>query len=422
MTEKKHIFLKGEDALNLWLKGGEAWNGWVNKNPEASVSFEGMDFSKHVKKSDFPEISFEGFIFPSGAVFFNGASFIGRVSFSRCIFNGLVSFNTAKFNKIMDISFDNTVFHSDFEFRHVNIEAYLFITFSNVIFLGEADFSNDRISGGLYFHKTKFKKGISLANGTFDKGRVSFSNVDFGQNDVTFEHSAFNGAVIFLDIKNTEKIKKFSFKYSSFEKSLILPRCRFGCVIDLTDTKLNHSVSLHKLQCDLNLTGGNFYNLKKAKNPEDAARFRRLKEVAVKNKDHDRALHFHRQELRAKRWHELSFLSSIMNVIYSGLSNYGQSAMKPFVGLFFFLIVGIITQFYSSENFDIWAAFNYSLSNILPFLSGAKSTAVDSLKILYPENGNNVPYWLYGITLATQLINYILIFLFGLALRNKFKI
>ncbi|NRA89377.1 MAG: hypothetical protein HRU28_18765, partial [Rhizobiales bacterium] len=289
--------------------------------------------------------------------------------------DGNVSFNEAQFSGNGDVSFNNVRFNSDGD-----------VSFDSLVFANE----NKSFNGG-----------------------------------VSFERTQFTGIVSFANLQETETIKSFSFKHASFEKSLTLPNSTFSCVLDLTDTKLGHSVTLHNLDCKLNRERQfeklGFYKAYSATDEDDAARFRRLKEIAVANKDHDRALAFHGEELRAKRWHDLTFFQSMVNAIYSGISNYGQSLINPFLGMIFLLIASIIMHSHFAECYNFWTAFNYSSSNIVPFLSSAKSAASDNLKILYPESTGGVPEWLYIVTLITQLFNYILIFLFGLALRNKFK-
>ncbi|KZN49885.1 hypothetical protein [Pseudoalteromonas luteoviolacea] len=42
---KKVAKLDGDDALLLWLKGKDVWNKWMEQNPKAEVSFEGVKFN-----------------------------------------------------------------------------------------------------------------------------------------------------------------------------------------------------------------------------------------------------------------------------------------------------------------------------------------------------------------------------------------
>ncbi len=63
-----------------------------------------------------------------------------------------------------------------------------------------------------------------------------------------------------------------------------------------------------------------------AKDPEDAGRLGRLKEIAEDNKDHEQALYFFGEEMRAKRWQKnRPFLASILDFLYDKVSDYGRS-------------------------------------------------------------------------------------------------
>ncbi|MBT6717366.1 MAG: hypothetical protein HOB18_06995, partial [Nitrospina sp.] len=108
MTGPEKKILKGQAAIDLWLKGKDAWNKWVEENPVADVSFQGVDFSQH-RVDDI--ISFSGFKFPTGIVDFYGATFgKGHVDFFGASFGeGEVWFHKVNFGN-GDVNFFNTVF------------------------------------------------------------------------------------------------------------------------------------------------------------------------------------------------------------------------------------------------------------------------------------------------------------------------
>lgn len=67
--------------------------------------------------------------------------------------------------------------------------------------------------------------------------------------------------------------------------------------------------------------------------PEDGARLRRLKEIAENNRDHRAALRFSAGENRALRWRETGWFASVIDMMFSGFSDYGQSIWRPVVAL-----------------------------------------------------------------------------------------
>jgi hypothetical protein len=61
----------------------------------------------------------------------------------------------------------------------------------------------------------------------------------------------------------------------------------------------------------------------------------------------------------------------------------------------------------------------YSLSQILPFTASGRISAKESAEQLFTSD---IPSWFFAISLSQGLVSFILIFLLGLGLRNKFRI
>ena len=64
----------------------------------------------------------------------------------------------------------------------------------------------------------------------------------------------------------------------------------------------------------------------------------RLKEIAESNKDHESALRFHTNEMRAKSCTLIGIGVSVLDALFDFTSNYGQSVAKPFLWLFFSIL------------------------------------------------------------------------------------
>ena len=280
------IILAGDEAFDKWRHGKDAWNAWVEENPVADVSFADVDFSLDVSQKI---TSFRGFKFPNGLVDFSGARF-GK---------GLVSFSGARFGK------------------------------------GYVDFARADFGDG----------GVDFASAIFGDGDVDFLGASFGEGEVKFEDITFHGKANFSRLKNCEAVKRFSFRNVSFEKTFMISG-EFECVVDMVGTRTGHHVDLSGLTCHLQREGPWYF--RKAKKPEGADRLRRLKELAENNKHHEAALRFHADEMRAKRWHKTGRLASILDMLFSATSNYGQSILRPFLGLVVLTLILTFWEFMSS--------------------------------------------------------------------------
>lgn len=226
------ITLSGQDAIDLWLQGKDAWNQWVKENPVADVSFHGVDFGQF----DLPEISFAGFHFTDGVIFFRKVNF-GEVdiNFSYSQF-GMddVDFSYAKFGK-GNVDFSHSQFGiGDIDFSYAKFgEGYIDFSYSQ---FGEGDvsfYNVDFNNGDMSFYNSYFGEGeVSFASAIFRKGHVNFSDIDFGEGDIffsgasfgkgdiAFSHSYFSqGEILFYDVTFGEGT--ISFASSSFRKTYI---------------------------------------------------------------------------------------------------------------------------------------------------------------------------------------------------------
>lgn len=128
--------------------------------------------------------------------------------------------------------------------------------------------------------------------------------------------------------------------------------------------------------------------------------------------------------MRAKRWINLGFLSSVLDMLFSIFCNYGQSILRPITGLIVNVIVFTYTYLFVSTcwfNQDLnWPA-SLVLSSVysMPFVVNNKFSREQSIEILFSEN---LPMWLHFVFTFQGLISCIFLFLIGLGLRNRFRI
>ncbi len=178
--------------------------------------------------------------------------------------------------------------------------------------------------------------------------------------------------------------------------------------------------------------------LQKAVSPMDAERLCRLKELAESNKDHRKALQFHADEMRAKRWHQHSFFSNLLDFMFDKLSNYGQSIVRPFICLILTVLTmtlySVGYQFPVSSNpqdyviwfkktqsisFETWImGLELSLSHTIPFIGGIIIHGRNALV----ELGHMLPEHYGAITVLFSLPAFIFLFLISLGLRNRFRL
>ncbi len=137
-------------------------------------------------------------------------------------------------------------------------------------------------------------------------------------------------------------------------------------------------------------------------------------------KKHDDELFFFRKELRAKRA-VAPFASPewILNALYDVTSVYGQSIGQPLLWLFELFLFGMIV-FMEVDAVDgaplRWPyAASLSFANIFSVL-GLKREFFDPAEIVRFSSPVKIA------SAAEAIVSAILLFLFGLALRNRFRI
>jgi len=252
------------------------------------------------------------------------------------------------------------------------------------------------------------------------RGGVHFIKANFGEGKVNFSSSNFSSHADFSDLKEPRAIASLSFRHCVFNQSLDLSGNDFHCIPDLTNTKLSHQVSLDGLTCRSQLDD------KGKPDPKDGDRLCRLKEVAESNKNHEQALNFHIQEMRVKR-ENLSGLNKIIDSSFDAISEYGRSVSKPIDWLircwYLFGFIYSMCSIYLNP-LKAWIehfgnGFLYATAQTIPFVAAGRETAKASAEALFDAD---MPNWLFTFSLAQGLISFFLIFLIGLALRNRFRI
>jgi len=394
-----------QETVRLFSQGRDAWNAWAKERLAERQALEsaGEDFSApwtlgedgkawlETAKADFSrysfdeDTSFEGFRFP-GDAYFGEAAFSRRVDFGKAAFSGGANFREAAFS-------------------------------------GGAYFGGAAFSGNANFNSAEFE---SAADFTAIKAHSIFSMVGTKFRLVPeFAHADFKPEAPRLD---TLRIEPRGF----WKQTLRLVK---------GDSK---------------------------RNPEGPGRWRVLQKLANDGHDHISEQRFFRGELLAKRgleeqWWRAPF-TFLVSLIYQVSSNFGASLIFPLlwwgtgiIGFAWFYLTEHMVRVANPEasmasaTFRIWrrlweggegfaciagegqpvfAAIGLSMSKSLFAGFGPARTLDQIHACLYGIHVRStfesfqpvIPGWVTGIGVVQFLASAILIFLFGLALRNHFKI
>ena len=326
---------------------------------------------------------------------------------------------------------------------------------------GKNDFDFERVkfgSGNFIFslmHPEYVR--VSFYGSTFSTGETSLSLDKSDEIDFIFDYSTFPGPLKIEMINSLKprslkfrKLINLSFRACTFMRPILLS----GNVIDVPDfrsTRMQGHIDLSDLniQChDVQF----WQKFKKAihgfirfrflenprqsrceahfkqaicrrrrRDPTEAPKLRRLKELAEQNRDHDAALRFFAMEQRDKRWSmEYSDWQSCLDVLYDAACNYGQSILRPTIGLLtVYFAAAILYARLATKTANPIEAMILAATNSLPLLAFASDARAGALSILF---GDHTPWYNDLIAGLQGVASFIFLFLIGLGLRNRFRI
>lgn len=298
-------------------------------------------------------------------------------------------------------------------------------------------------NGDVTFNYATFGGDVSFKGAKFGTGKLSFGAVQYHETIVFAPSKLLSSSFIFLAVQasratliefpdNCIELTNIDFRGAAFDGPLFVRGAVPG-IPDLRGTKTAHHVDISALKVTLRRDWPGWhwpFRLSKVtNNSEDAARLRRLKEIAEANKDHQAALRFAADENRAKRWIETSWWGSVLDMAFSGFSNYGQSILRPSVALS--LLIPLFALVYMSFSpLDLRGNFSpsqftehglaLSLSNTVPFLPPMVTTRTDTVDLLFPADNPGI--LVHAAMAAQSLLSLVFVFLIGLGLRNRFRL
>jgi uncharacterized protein YjbI with pentapeptide repeats len=350
---------------------------------EQDASFKQFLFSRH---TNFREAAFRCGADFDGATFSKGANFAGAIFFGdanlgRTRVDGWIHFNGGKFC------------HSA-NFSHSNLDL---ASFHDAKFFMGAYFVNATFAQWGHFQRVAFSKSVMFTGATFS-GEASFDEakfcgpVDFGGWNVNEKSKSayFGGPASFV---NAEMKGETSFEGATFDKE---PPRFFGA--KLHQGTVWRGVKWPPGPRDKN-EAGHFIDA-----------YACLKLEMDRLKKHEDELNFFALELQSRRV-LLGYWKGLPIALYGLLSDYGRSYFRPLVALFVVAVTGA-GAFWTFDGRSFLEALGLSAENTLSVFGFRKDfdLAIDTPLA-----------WLKILAALQTLLGTILLFLFGLGVRNKFR-
>jgi Pentapeptide repeats (9 copies) len=378
-----------------------------------SADFTSATFSRYAEfgsatfsgSADFESATFSGLADYTSATFsgsadFESATFSGSADFESATFSGLADFRSATFSGIAD--FRSATFSGIADFRSAIFSS---ANFGSTTFSRYAGFGSATFSGLADFRSATFSGLADFRSATLS-GLADFESATFSGNTV-FRNTRFSSAVLFVNFVNAEMKSDTEFDGAKFSA----PPRFFGA-------KLHEGTTWHSARWP-----------KPPKDIETAARFvdayERLKLEMDRLKKHEDELDFFARELQSRRvmrglWRGLPI------ALYGALCDYGRSYVRPLAILVATVAAGAV---------PVWAQFGGFAATTLASagrklsvgeaigLSFANAFGVFGVRkdLIDPHLIEILPGWL-KVTAALQTgLGIVLLFLFSLSLRNRFR-
>jgi hypothetical protein len=366
--------------------------------------FDGARFSGN---ADFETATFRGDARFHSAEFssnadFSDTHFCRAARFNSAVFLGNAGFDRTTFNE--DAQFDGSSFHGSTAFNVVDFKfkaRFNRVNFHNIVAYGRATFNRDAefnrstFEGDAWFHLATFVGHGFFAGANFNR-RAAFGEATFGTPQGT-------QSVIFAD-------------------------CRFGNSLNFRNPRFRarYPIFLGAITSDRNVFTAKSDHWPKAttQHPERAREScAAIRHMLDKQGLPEEAHFFFRREMEFAG-QTGNFLHKALYRIYCALSNYGNSIMRPAIGLFVVIALGwaLIRRWLESGDLPEGAlrstqpipeALVLSVANTLPFLGLSRATLPDFHAL--------APPWLDLFSALQSLAGIVLLFLLGLGLRTRFR-
>jgi hypothetical protein len=413
---------KSEDEAHEAAKS--IWNGWANamlearRALEASGAFRVKRYDKYesfVAPETFADSAAAGEWILAAQTTFNGFVFEDRPNFGGFIFPGPALFgDSVRYTRAKTVRepttfkagcrFTGAVFHMDAIFSWAEIVQRA--GFMNVEFRGIVRFDVCRFEGTAWFFGAKFMDEVWFGQSSFS-GFTNFSEASFNST-ISFNAARVEGA---FELSGATFAKLPGFVQTSFKEA---PRL--------------DNVVLPAIKPFPGLSGRAAMN--------EQAKLRAIRRLAIAGNDYENESLAFKGEVRSRRgsqdkpWHAAFWFG----VLYDVLSDFGRSMMRPFY--IWLVSIAAFAAAYLADGGKLagyaarcekpgadavphWLnALALSVKNALVFAGGDRKME-QQYACLY---GDAVPVTGTFIQMGQTVWSAILIFLFLLAVRNRFKI
>jgi uncharacterized protein YjbI with pentapeptide repeats len=368
-----------------------------NTRFDRPVDFSSVTFKR---PADFRSSTF------SGDVNFGGTRFENQADFSSAIFSGEAKFERVQF-QAGSADFKSARFSKGVDFQYATFSN---ANFRSTTFSGPANFNSTTFHGigRATFNSAVFSDGADFGSANFLLGGVDFGSADFSKtasfnaakfNMATFEAATFSSLIQFIN--------------AEFNGSTIFASARFEAQPpDFRGATMHEATEWHDVTWP-----------KPPKNDADAQQqvyaYERLKQEMERLKKHEDEQNFFRRELRARR--RLLRTSPgewLLNFLYQLFSDYGKSFRRPLFWLLAIFAAGTaffaLSPVYCGTPMPFELAARLSFANIFLFLPDKREIMMDHRIADCLSNTMLV-------SAAQSLLSVVLLFLLGLALRNRFR-
>lgn len=380
-------------------------------DPTQPIKFCGVNFTNDVSFSSYyfrGAADFTNAIFTGGANF-RSAAFVERADFDDARFSGLADFFGANFSKQAffqrttfsdQVHFDFAVFSGEAGFIKATFSG--FSDFQDVTFSASTNFNNAAFSNKANFFQTEFLKQVDFYSTLFSAG-ANFDKATFS-GDAYFQSATFSKKSSFTESTFVQRAKLTD---AVFEAPCNLRSAVFKTSYPNLEGTLLHSktiVTANERHWPAKIT--------EQSNEEAQESCAHLRQNMAAQGLSDATHFFFREEMKykaktAKLW-ERPFYA-----LY-GIAQYGYGVWQPLLGIFFLWVIGFCLLFHLGC-LSVWTAAGLSFANIFKFF-GFQRVYFDS-NIL-----NNLSHPLEIITAGQTVLGYLLLFLLGLGLRNRFRL
>jgi uncharacterized protein YjbI with pentapeptide repeats len=295
--------MANSDDVNRAQEGRDCWNKWADAEISTGKTTP-VDFSG----GPIAITNFRGFVFPGPANFAN-VHFTRPVTFKKAEFRQKAIFSRAEFYKCA--RFSGATFKGQAVFSHAVFQAD--VALDRMTVDDDAKFDGAKFRQSVYAAHTRFRDYVTF-RGAEAYAKLVLVGANFeGEADfrrATFAHSDFTGTQF-----------KTTLTWFSGVNFLTAPDFRastFATPPNFQDADVAATIQTSRV----------------AGEDDDAAKFRRLKQLASEAKDHERELEFFAKELQAKRVHETNGIwRTALSLAYEVLSDFGRSVARPLLCL-----------------------------------------------------------------------------------------